>query len=210
MEQLEWVSLEGFRWERCENYRLQKGSIVAGDGSRQVVYRPAVDAPVVHRHFLGLASGHDDAALLAFVERHGLLGLDGSGQCPGHERLSDLWLACTHMALYAAHAHDSDELTAAKRNVIFNEMAPQHARLVLVQEHGKTVLRAQPRSLLQWMWLRLAQEKLGHIELRVCLRPDCGSEFFVGADKRVRQRKVYCSDTCRSTHRYQRARKELA
>jgi hypothetical protein len=198
-KQYEWLSNASFEWSRESEYVLQAGGIVAC-GTSRVSYLPDRERPSAHRDFIAL-QGQTNEEMLAFVTRHGLLGLSDDGERPIRERLSDLWLACSNMALYAAFAHDDPDMDPRERNKIFNAHAPQHLSIRAAQENGRTILRAAPRSLLMWMWIRLAQEKAGDIELRTCKRPDCGKQFYVGTGMRT-QRREYCEDKCRALHHY--------
>jgi hypothetical protein len=199
MERYEWLSDASFEWARENKYELQSGGIVACGTSRQS-YRPDEKTPLAHREFITL-QGESNVAMLSFVARHGLLGLSGDGERPVRESLSDLWMACSKMAIYAAFAHDDPAVDPRERNKTFNRNAPQHMSILAEQVNGRTVLRAAPRSLLMWMWIRLAQEKAGDIELRTCALPSCGKQFYVGTGLGT-ERKRYCDDKCRALHYY--------
>jgi|GEM_PF-5976624 len=197
-----WPIFDKLQWERdVSGYVRTPGNRIEASGGPVERYDPAEKCDYMHRRFLKLELGDNDA-LLAFINEYGLLGVDGN-PAPKTETLAQIWLAHTNMWIYVEHAHDDKTASPEERNRHFNQWCPQHMSVVMDTVGFQTILKVSPRTLLAWMWLRLAQENAGAIELRPCARPDCPNAFYVGkVNGQHTDRREYCSDNCRNAHNY--------
>jgi hypothetical protein len=92
---------------------------------------------------------------------------------------------------------------------LFNDLVTPHLTVRIDASNPKhEVLQVVPRSLISWMWLRVAEEITGDAEWRVC--PICGTRFCVDRDAR-RRRREYCERPgCRKAAERQRKALERA
>lgn len=190
-----------FQWQYdASGYELKNGEIVAS-GGKVVQYLPDRDSPALHRDYLNLfispvdEDSKGDALLLDFVNKYGLLGT-------GRQTKNDFWNLQRQLAVYVGFVHDDPAVKANELIAIFNRSAPTDMVVRMALEHGKTVLRVAPLSLISWMWLRFAQEKTASVTTKLCEEPSCGKWFEVGQGFGTR-RKRFCSDNCRFTNNNQ-------
>ncbi|OIT11707.1 hypothetical protein BL241_11580 [Ralstonia solanacearum] len=203
----DWPSVFRFRWLLGPRYDIKEARIVATSGDAPEWYVPDSDAPDAHREFVALPR-HDHEAMLAFVRKYGFLGIETEGaRASTHfgpeflnvaERLDRLWLEQQRLATFAQYSKDDPDKDT--RNQIFNRLSPAHMSVQLEEEHGRTVLRVVPNSLISWMWLRFAQEKAKGYEVRTCALPGCNVTREIGHDATKRWK--YCCPEHRALHNY--------
>jgi hypothetical protein len=202
-ETYEWPSVFTFEWAKdAAGYELQGGRILRRGGA-MTTYVPDESASI-HREFLALALGDNDA-YLAFVEKYGFLGSVHGGADAEHETVSSIALQASNLEIFARHVQDDASVSDEERAETFNNFAPAHMTVRMEKSRGgKMRLRVAPRSLIAWLWLRMANETAGDVVDRICAYPGCGKSFPVGSHHGT-SRKKYCSDSCRALHHQQRA-----
>lgn len=173
--------------------------------------RSGATSKLIHREFLDLGrypsydkGGDDgDSEMVAFVNQFGLLGT-------GTQTKAEFWKQCGALGLFVAFGHDQGfgrpedrdrvfDLDACVR--MFNTRSPSDFSIRMARVRDTAMVRMQvvPRSMLSWMWLRFAQEKVGDVQYVACARSGCAEHFEVGASV-GRKHKEYCSDNCRAKH----------
>lgn len=176
--------------------------------------RPLKESDDLAREFADVADGAEAAE--AFCNRHGLLWSAPDMPLSEFTRARDrvrsmLWIIDSYADLdrrastLAAHWHregnpdwrkyrKGDALAGAAS--IFEERErPTFALRLAADSQGRRSIRLAPTSLLDAIWLLVAQEIVGELEWTNC--QNCGRRFARGpGGTRRRRDAVYCSDPC--------------
>lgn len=160
--------------------------IVKGNGGKPQAYRPFANGPAVYKEFIEL---RDKASILDFAGRFGLLE-----KREGSERL-DYWqesIKGMRESVRFAESGKADKFVSQ-----WNRRSP--ARLAIefdpIVTDGKPTLRIVPMTLLDGLWLQVAQSLASSTSLRQCIQ--CQSWFVFGTGTGRRKSADYCSDKCR-------------
>lgn len=151
-----------------------------------------------------LDAGDLEGDLLQFVNRYGLLGVDGDPSTDRDSIQKIMW-ARTRMGVYTAFAHDDLLTDPQGRASMFNQSCPAAFQAVLEVEGGRSTLKLRPVTLLAWMWLQLAKEIDGGVRTKAC--PNCGTRFEVDSEDKRRKRRAFCSQGCQVNFWKKRKRK---
>lgn len=159
------------------------------------------------RHGRHARSHHErtiDETVRQFTDQFGLLGwVDGGADAK--EQPLDYFIA--EQRRLAGFVDFVLETRATKRTPkrfpvdVFNQAYPPHMTIQLEPLYGVGYrINVVPRSLISYMWFRVAQEIAAGSEWRAC--KECGYSFEIREDDKRQRDKIFCSTKCRvKSHR---------
>lgn len=183
-------------WRDSAGYEFtnESRSAIRRKGGAMESYSPDKEAPMLYRDFMALGQNSENE-VLAFINKYGFLGTSHGGSNDERETMAGIMQCHFELMIFDSYVKNgADDKEKAKT---FNGFAPAHMELKLKESHGKLVLQAAPSSLVSWIWLRIAQEAVGDITERNCLRERCQKAFYIGKGQGTK-RKKFCSDHCRA------------
>jgi hypothetical protein len=151
------------------------------------------DAFKIQKPFIQFAAIANEEMAAAFVNSHGYpLAVETSP----YLTVASVLDHAAGMRKVLTRVRDGDQKQVLS---MFNasKLGEAHAELRLVD--GTFRLAIVPRSLVQGMWIQLAQDLAGGGIVQACQQ--CGSLFPAGSGGRRADAK-FCSDTCRKAHNY--------
>jgi len=163
-----------------------KHDVIKGKGGKPESYRPFASGPAIYKTFIDLKN---EASILEFANNYGFLA-----ERRGSERL-DFWRESIGGMRESVRFAESGVIDKFVER--WNRRSP--ARLAIefdpIVTDGTPTLRIVPRTLLDALWLQVAQSLASSTSLRQCI--ECQSWFVFGTGTGRRKSADYCSDRCR-------------